>query len=137
MFDRQPCKNFVKRICTFSPPCDFWLFPKVNSVSPNRVADSAVSARLHTGRLRDNPAKSRRRKSAVAFFERRTTVGLRISGHSHQNLYRFYGRAQKSWDQPDEYDSQKLRSVLQTSEKTKVRRSEKCKSKFLSAVSLL
>ena len=43
---------------------------------------------------------------------------------NRRNLYRFYVRAQKSWDQFDECDSQKLRSVMQTSEKTKVRRSE-------------
>ena len=40
-----------------------------------------------------------------------------------------HGRARKSWDQFDKYDSQKLRSVMQTSEKTKVRRTEKFKSK--------
>ena len=38
---------------------------------------------------------------------------------SRWNLYRFYGRAQKSWDQFDEYDSRKLRSGTQTSAKTK------------------
>ena len=50
---------------------------------------------------------------------------------SRQRLQRFNGRAPKSWDQFDEYDSQKLRSVMQTYKKTKVRRSEKFKSKFL------
>ena len=52
---------------------------------------------------------------------------------SHRNLYRFHGRAQKSWDQFDECNSQKLRSVMQTSEKTKVRRSDKFKSNFLNS----
>ena len=50
---------------------------------------------------------------------------------SRRNLHRFYGRAQKSWDPFDECVSQHLRSVMQTSQKTKVRRSEKFKSKFL------
>ena len=36
---------------------------------------------------------------------------------SRRNPQWFYGRAQKSWDQFDEYDSQELRSVMQTSEK--------------------
>ena len=55
---------------------------------------------------------------------------------SRQNLYRFHGRAQESWDQFDEYDSQKPHCVTQTFEKTKVHRSEIFKSKFLiSAVS--
>ena len=39
-----------------------------------------------------------------------------------RNLHRFYGRAQESWDQVDEYDSQKLHSVMLTSEKIKVHR---------------
>ena len=48
---------------------------------------------------------------------------------SRRNLLRFYGRAQKSWDQFDEYDSPELRCVRQTSEKTKVHR--KIQVKFL------
>ena len=53
------------------------------------------------------------------------------SVQSRRNIYRIYGRPQKSWDQLDEYGSQKLRSVMQTSEKTKVHRSEFFRSKFL------
>ena len=57
---------------------------------------------------------------------------------SRRNLYRFFGRAHKSWDQFDENDSQKLRSVRRTSEKTKVHRWIKYKSKFsISAVPTL
>ena len=50
---------------------------------------------------------------------------------SRQNLYRFLGRAQKFWNQFDEYDSRALHCVKQTSEKKKVRRTGKYKSKFL------
>ena len=39
---------------------------------------------------------------------------------SRQNLWRFLGRAHKFWDQFDEYDSQELRCVKQTSEKAKI-----------------
>ena len=47
-------------------------------------------------------------------------------------------RAQKSWDQFDEYDSQKLPCVKQTSEKTKVHRWIKYRSKIrISAVNTL
>ena len=49
---------------------------------------------------------------------------------SRRNLSRFHGRAQKSWDQTDEYDSQDLRCVKQTSEKTKVHRPTEYKSNF-------
>ena len=38
---------------------------------------------------------------------------------SRQNLYRFLGRAHKSWDQFDEYGSQRLHCVKQTSETTR------------------
>ena len=37
------------------------ILPNVNSISLNRVVNSVISARLRTGRLKDNPAKSRRR----------------------------------------------------------------------------
>ena len=40
-------------------------------------------------------------------------------------------KSPKVWDQFNECDAQKLRSVMQTSEKTKVRRSGKFKTKFL------
>ena len=42
------------------------------------------------------------------------------STSSRRTLQRFHGRAQQeSWDQLDEYDSQELRCVKQTSEKKK------------------
>ena len=128
-FDRQPCRGYLKHDCTnhFVIKC---IFPCVNSISPNRVVNLAISARLHTGRLKVNPAKNRKGwwQKCSDHVERCTTIGLRISGHSRQNLYRF---SRKSTNQFDEHDSQKPRSVMQTSEKTKVRRSEQFQSKFL------
>ena len=54
------------------------------------------------------------------FSERCTTVGLRISGHRAAGIFiDFTRRAPESWDQFDEYDSQKLRSVMLTSERNK------------------
>ena len=100
----------------------------------NRDANSVIRARLHTGRFK--PAKKPKKdgdKSAVVFFcKKKLTVGLSISGHSAAGIFiDFKEEPKKSWDQFDEYDSQKLRSVTQTSEKTKVRRSERFKSMFL------
>ena len=97
------------------------ILPNVNPINLIRVVNSAISARLHADRLKVNPAKKPKKggyQSAVHILKdvRRT--------ESRRNLYRFYGRAQKSWDHFDEYDSQKLRSVMQKSEKTKVHRSE-------------
>ena len=40
---------------------------------------------------------------------------------SRRNLQRIYGRAHKSWDKFNEYDSQKLRCVTQTSERRRLK----------------
>ena len=48
------------------------ILPNVNSTSLTRVINSATSARLHTGRLRENPAKKPKKdgdKSAVAILK--------------------------------------------------------------------
>ena len=57
-------------------------------------------------------------KSAVAVLKDARRLGC-VFQDTEPPVYRFYRRAQKSWDQPDECKSQKLRSVMQTSEKTK------------------
>ena len=58
-FAQQPCKDHFKGICTKSP-CDYWHLPNVNSVNLNRDVNSVISAHLHTGRLKVNPAKNRK-----------------------------------------------------------------------------
>ena len=111
------------------------ILPKVNSTHQNRDVNSVIRAHLHTGRLKVNLAKKRKRMvTNVQWPYRKLHDGwvAYLRTQSRQNLFRFYGRAQKSWDQFDECDPQKLRSVMQTSEK-KVRRSEKFKSNFISA----
>ena len=48
------------------------ILPNVNSVNLNRYANSVISARLNTGRLKVNPAKDRKKdgdKSAVAILK--------------------------------------------------------------------
>ena len=48
------------------------IHPNVNSIKRNRDADSVTSARLHTGRLKVNPAKKTEKdgdKSAVAILK--------------------------------------------------------------------
>ena len=108
---------------------DFWPLPECQffeSWAVCKFGDKCSVAHKQAG-WRSTQQKTD--KKCSGYIERCTTVVLPISGHSRLNLHRFYGRAQKSWDQFDECDSRKLRSVLQTSEKAKVRRSEKCKSK--------
>ena len=77
--------------------------------------------------------------SAVAIVNDARPLGLRPSGHKAAGILTdFTEEHKKSWDQFDEYDSQGLHCVMQTSEKAKVRRSEKFKSKFfISAVRTL
>ena len=52
-------------------------------------------------------------KGAVALVKdvRQLGVVAYFRTQSRRNLHRFYGRAQKSWDEYDEYDSRKLHSV--------------------------
>ena len=103
-----------------------------------------ISVRLHTGRLKVNPAKNRKKhghKSAVTILKDCTTVGLRISGHRAAGTFNNDNTEGPNifLDQFDECDSKKkLRSVMQTFEKTEDCRSEKFKSKFfISAVPTL
>ena len=111
------------------------ILPTVNSIILNRVVNSVISARLHTGRFKINPAKSRNKdggKSAVAILKDARQLGCVCQDtEPPESLPSFYGRAQKTWDRFDECNAQNLRSVMRTSEKTKVRRSETFKSKFL------
>ena len=61
-------------MCTKSP-CDDW---HVNCTSLNRVANSVICARLHTGRLKVNLAKGRKKdadKSAVAMLRNVRQLG--------------------------------------------------------------
>ena len=57
----------------------------VNFMSQNRVVSSAMSARLHTGRLKVNLAKKPKKKGGdekfSGYIERCATAGLCISGH--------------------------------------------------------
>ena len=56
----SPCKDYLKGICTKSP-CDHWHLPNVNSINLNRDANSVTRGRLHTGRLKVNLAKNRKK----------------------------------------------------------------------------
>ena len=95
--------------------------PNVSFIGQNRDVSSALSALFRTGSLKNNQTKSRRRmnaKDAVVFVK-----SVRQLSCASQDT---------------EHGSQKQRSVMQTSEKKKVRRSEKYKSKlFISEVPTL
>ena len=125
--NRQPCRNFLKGTCT---EClvTIGILPSVNFISQNRGVNSAISARFRTERLRNNRMKSRRRvvtEMQCLLWKMYGSWVACCRVQSRWNLHRFYGRVHKSWDQFDEYDSQKLRSVMLTSEKTQVHRWQK------------
>ena len=92
------------------------IFPNVSFTSQNRVVNSAQSAHSRTGRLKNNQTKSRKRvvtKVQWLWWKIHDSWVMCCRTQSRRNLYRLYGRAQESWDQFDECDSQKLRSVMQ------------------------
>ena len=121
-----------KVFCT-KLPCDNCHPPECQFHGQNRDVNSAISARFRKGRLRNNQIKAEEGwwQKCSGSLKRCATVGLCIPRHRPWNLYRFYGRSQTSWNEFEEYDSQKLRSVTQTSKKTKDHRSVRYKSKFL------
>ena len=84
MSNRQPCKDFLKGICT-KLPCDNWHPPE----SQNRVVHSAISARFRTGRLRNNQIKSRKRvvTKCSGHIDRCATVALCISRHRAAGIF--------------------------------------------------
>ena len=80
------------------------ILPNVNSTNLNRVVNSVTSAHLHTGRLKVNPARIRRRmvtKVQWQYWKIHDSWVAYFRTQSRRDLYRFYGRAQKSWDQFD------------------------------------
>ena len=84
---------------------------------------------MHRGRLKVKLAKSRLMdgdKSAVALLKNVRQLGCVFQDtEPPESLPISRKSTHKSWDQFDKYGSQQLRSAVQTSEKTKVRRSEK------------
>ena len=97
MFDRQPCKDHLEGICTKSL-CYYWHLPECQFFL-SRAVSSAKSARLHTGRLKVNQAKSRKRVVTIVewlFSKMYDSWVAYFRTQSRRNLYRFYGRAQES-----------------------------------------
>ena len=70
--NRQPCKNFLKKVLALNHLVSIGILPNVISISQNRVVNSAQGANLRTGRLRNNQTESRKNgddKSAVAIVK--------------------------------------------------------------------
>ena len=110
------------------------LFPIVNSFSLNRAVSSARSARWHTGRLKINPAKNRKKdgdKSAAAFlFGRCKTIGLRISGHTAAGIFIDFTEEHKSLGTNSTSTVHTSHAASCKHQRKQVRRSEKFKSEI-------
>ena len=72
--------------------------PNANSINLNRDVNSVISARLRTGRLRNNQTTSRKRvmTKVQLLIERCTTVGLRFSGHKAAGVFADFTEEHKS-----------------------------------------
>ena len=103
------------------------ILPNVNSSSRNRDASSAQSAHFRICKVEEQPNKKPKKggeKSAVALFVNSVRQQGCVSQDTEPPDYVTISRkgTKSFWDQFDEYDSQELRCVKQTSEKAKVHR---------------
>ena len=104
--NRLPCRDFLKGTCT-KLPCDHWHPPECQcykTQSGCRFGDDFV--RFRTGRLRNNqrnPWKRTVTKVQWLYWKMHHSWIAYFTTQSHWNRHRFHGRAQKSWDQFDEY----------------------------------
>ena len=132
-FDRQPCRDYLKHVCTKSicdqrhpPECQFY-----KSESGCKFGDKCSFAHRQIEGQSSKKPKRMVTKVQWPCWKMHDNWVAYFRTQSRRNLYRL---SRKSTNQFDEHDSQKLRSVMQTSEKTKVRRSKQFKSKFLISV---
>ena len=121
--NRQPCKNLLKGTCT-KLPCDYWHPPGCQFYQFESGCNFGTDCSFPHWKVEEQPSKrTRKGGDKGSCNSERCATGLRIAGRrAGQHLQRLHGRAQNFCDQFDEYDSQELRSVKQTSEKTKVHR---------------
>ena len=141
MILRQPCKCFLEGNCTRSP-CEYWHPPECHFHKLNRDVKQGMNVYSRIVRLANNQKteksyhsqkrKRQRRQKCCSYCENCTTIGfVSRKTRSHWILREAYSpgetRCKKSWDQINEYDSQKLRSAAHTSEKSKDPRLERYK----------
>ena len=118
------------------------ILPNVSFLGQNWVVNSATSARLRTGRLRNNQVKKPNKggdNSAVTRVKDVRPFGCVFEDTAPPTSSSILRKGTKALGPIlDEYDAQKLHCVKQTSEKIKVHRLVNYKSKFfISAVPTL
>ena len=128
---RQPCRYCLKGTCTRSP-CENYHPPECQFTKQKRAAKPVISVCSRIIRLMSNQTKSQK-KLLFPQEKKATTRMLWLLWKLYHNWVASRKtrkhwflkeenspgetRLKKSWDQFDEYDVQKLRSVTQTSEK--------------------
>ena len=132
--NRRPCKNFLKGTCT-ELPCDCLHPHECQFYTSETGCEFGNECPFLHRKVEEQSNKRPKKggdKSAVIVVN-----GVRQLGYVSQDagppesVSISRKGAQKFWDRFDEYDSQELRCVKQTSEKAKVHRSEWLKSKIL------
>ena len=96
--DRQPCRDYLKGICAKSQ-CDYWHPPECQfseSESGCKFGDKCSFAHRQFEGEPSKKTKKEGDKSAVASFERCTTIGLRISGHRAAGIVTEFTEENKS-----------------------------------------
>ena len=130
-FARQTCRDYLKG----NHLVIIGILPNFNSINLNRDANSVVDARLHTGRLKVNPAKKSKEdgdKSAAGFFLKDPRqLGCVFQGHRAAWVFTDLMEEHKSLGIDSTSAIHKSYAAWCKHQKTKDRRSEKCKWKFL------
>ena len=143
---RQPCRYYLKGICTRSP-CTYWHPPLCQFYKTGSGCKAGDECLFPHHKVDEQPPKKKKKsyhsqegresddKNAVAIVkivpqlscvsQDSESLDSQRGGQSRGN------RCKKSWDQLHEYDSPSLRCVKQVSRKIKDHRLEKYQSKFL------
>ena len=106
-FARQPCKDYLTCICTKSP-CDYRHPPECQFSRSESVCKFCDKCSFAHRQVEGQPSKKPKMdgdKSAVAILKMYDSWVACFRTQSRRNLYRFYGGAQKSWNQFDECNS--------------------------------
>ena len=121
--NRQPCKNFLKGICT-KKPCDFWHPPECQSYKSESGCKFGTQCSFPQWKVEEQPNKRPKKgdKRAVAITKDVRQLGCVSQDVEPPESAAISRKGTKVLDQLDKYDSQEFRCVKQTSEKAKVHR---------------
>ena len=133
-FNRPPCEYFLKGTCTKSP-CEYWHPPEYHFSKTKLGCKIGAECSFPHWKVEEQPNKKPKKgddKSAVAIEKNVRQLSCVSQDIEPRDSVTNSRKGTKSvGDQFDEYDSQGLHCVKQTSEKKKVRCLVKYMSKLL------